>query len=281
MVGTMELGLFVGFVALFVVLWISIGTVLWPVSVLFYGSYYYDKGESDGRARYFRPAARKTFLGPTLQWLFRFRLETEGAQPIPPGPVIFACRPHGILSVSVWLTFLLEGYRPPPHRRVLLAVHSFWFTVPGVRELALLFGCIDVGYESIVNALAHGFSVAVLPGGIREMGPPVVPLPEKPGIVKIAEELHVPIVPVFFAGEPGLFWLWHTEPQVIGECRACCIRCCRLPFPLLCFPRCCWHRPRLATVFGRALVAHSPLDGTEPLAVRLKKAEERLQNFFA
>lgn len=273
----MELGTVVAILALVAIVGIGVWFVAIAVVALAYGRFYHDAAERDGRARYFRPGVRACWLGPLLRWVFRFELDerAQAEKPVGPEPALFVCRPHGLLTVSAWLTFLLDGYAQP-HRRVLLAVHSYWFVVPGVRELALLLGCIDVSRDSIVEALAHGFSVAVMPGGIREMGPPVVPQPATPGVVRIAEEFQVPLVPVLFTGEPDLFWYCDPEPRPVAAARSCCIRRCRLPLPLPCFPRCCWRRPRLRAVFGTTLWAFAAWRSEAALAVRLKKEEERL-----
>lgn len=257
-----------------VVFWIGVTAWVTMVATLAYGRFYYDKAECDGTARYYWPAARSTFVGALLRRLLRHEL-VEAPSSLPPGPVLFACRPHGIFVVSAWLTFLLGAYERPPRPRVLLAIHSVIFAIPGLREFALMLGCIDVSRASIEAALARGYSVAVLPGGVKEMGPSVVPLPDEPGIVKLAQDYDVPLVPVWFGGEVALFWVWHGEPRWVAAARALCITRWRIPFPLFWCPR-FWRVPRLRTIMGDP-VAAGGANGNTPLHVSLKENEAALR----
>jgi hypothetical protein len=135
----------------------------------------------------------------------------------------------------------------------LLAVHSIIFKLPLLRELALALGCIDVGRESILAALAHGHRVAVLPGGVREVAG--MPEPEGPsGLVRLAHEYAIPLVPVHFGGEADLCWVWAGEPAWLRALREWLIRKTRAPFPLFFVPR-VWRRPQLKTVIGEALIS--------------------------
>lgn len=250
---------------------LQISAVVIFAAGIVYGYWYWDGSESDGKARRFVPSVRRTWIGPFLRWCLRHEIVQDPLRPVPPGPVLFVCRPHGILVVSAWLTFLttnaLSSRRP-----VLLAIHSIVFSLPLCRELALLLGCIDVSRDSIEAALAHGYSVAVLPGGVREMGPPVVPLPRVPGICKVAAEYAVPIIPVFFKGEEELFAVWAYEPFFLRWVRGWCIRHLRLPFPLFWLPR-FWRRHTLRTHVGKALTDTSPL----ALSAQLLDAEVKLR----
>jgi 1-acyl-sn-glycerol-3-phosphate acyltransferase len=244
----MELTLLFLFFLLSAVAALGTGYALGFASALFYGWWYWSRAESIGTAPAYWPAARR--WANTILPYHTFRLPET---PLPPGPLLYACRPHGILVVSAWLTFLtgrMDSSRPG-QKPTLLAVHSIIFKLPVLRELALALGCIDVGRESILAALAQGYRVAVLPGGVREMAG----MPESsdpPGIVRLAHEYKVPLVAVYFGGEAELCWVWAGEPAWLKHLREWLIRKTRAPFPLFFVPR-VWRWPRLVTVVGEAL----------------------------
>jgi 1-acyl-sn-glycerol-3-phosphate acyltransferase len=245
----MELVLLAFCVTLSIVAVVGTSFVLGYGAGLFHGYWYWNGAEANGKAADFRQGLRR-WLGSVAPHHTIQRRPPDSA--LPPGPVLFACRPHGILVVSAWLSFLTGRMDRRAHRPTLLAVHSILFSLPGLRELALALGCIDVGRESIERALSAGYSVALLPGGVREMAN--LPMPKHPGIVRLAFDDQVPLVPVYFGGEDKLCWVWPSaqEPRVLQWLREVCIRRLRLPFPLPFFPR-FWDLPRLVTVVGEAL----------------------------
>jgi hypothetical protein len=223
------------------------GFVLGFACALFYGWWYWSRAESVGTAPAYWPAARRW-----AHTLLPYHTLTLPETPLPSGPLLYACRPHGILVVSAWLSFLTGRMDALGQKPTLLAVHSILFKLPFLRELALALGCIDVGRKSILAALAHGHRVAVLPGGVREMAG--MPEPEGPsGIVRLAHEYGVPLVPVHFGGEADLCWVWTGEPAWLRALREWLIRKTRAPFPLFFVPR-VWRRPSLTTVIGEALM---------------------------
>jgi len=240
----MELTLLFLFFLLSAVAALGTGYVLGFASALFYGWWYWSRAECVGTAPAYWPAARHW-----ADFLLPHHTVKLPEAPLPPGPLLFACRPHGILVVSAWLTFLtgrLDARRPGP-KPTLLAVHSILFKIPLLRELALALGCIDVGRESILAALSHGYRVAVLPGGVREMAG-MVENPGPTGLEKLAAEYGVPLVQVHFGGEADLCWVWTGEPRWLKNLREWLIRKTRAPFPLFFVPR-VWRWPRLETTF--------------------------------
>jgi hypothetical protein len=249
-----------------------------------YDLYSRDGSERRGDGRRFHPWLRNARPFRWLKALLAYELKKYETPP-PAGPVLYACRPHGMLAVSAWLTFLdgtmdrrLGNPRATDTRPVLLAVHSVLFSLPLVRDLALALGCIDVSRESIEAALAHGYSVAVLPGGVREMGAPLAALPqsELPGVVKVAWDYDMPLVPVYFGGEAQLCWVWKNEPRVVKWLRAQSFRWTRLFFPL---PFCVrfWCLPALRTVMGAALRPSECAGSANELGTALREAENRLK----
>lgn len=196
-----------------------------------YGPYYYDRSERDGSRNW--PEFRRRWGRPLwagLQRLYRFRL----AQPLPePGPdapvLLYACHPHGLFALFVGLTFL-PGRTGRPGVRV--AVHHNLMCVPVVRELLLWFGCIDASRDVVRAALQRGESVAVVPGGVYEMGAPVLPRSARPaGFLRLAAELGVPVVPVVCPAEETVVWTWRGEWAAVTRLRRAMLRVLRYPFP--------------------------------------------------
>ncbi len=196
---------------------------------------------------HYHPGEERNYTGRLLQqswrgasfWTLARRLckhTAHFAADQPPDPLFYVCQPHGILALSAVLAFL-SGAADRPGRRVLLVVHDWYFRfqiprplrslllgcgvpskyldnipMPGLRNLMLALGCIDKSRASIENALCHGFSVAVLPGGVFEMGPPLVDVHRPFGILRIAHDYRVPVVRVFMQDEERVCWIWESEP---------------------------------------------------------------------
>ena len=121
---------------------------------------------------------------------------------------VFGWHPHGILILSrihvyggVW-----EKLFPGIPFRVLGA--SPMFFVPGCREICLWFGAVDAGRKTAENVLRNNMSVAVYPGGSREIfstdpnsSITTVVLNKRKGFVKLAVKESAELVPVFVFGE--------------------------------------------------------------------------------
>ena len=116
------------------------------------------------------------------------------------------------------------------------------------RELFLAHGCIAVDADSILAALCRGESVAIIPGGVLEMGVPVKARARVPGIIKIAFEYDIPLRAVHFGGEELLCWIWLGEWRWITVIRRFFFRHIGYPYPTAWWVR-NWlrHRPKLVT----------------------------------
>lgn len=220
-----------------------------------YGRYYYDGAECTGERRW--PDFVWLPLWATMRDWYRHRavrVPPLGGAPASPLPriAIYGCHPHGMLALSAAFTFLV------PQRGVLLtpvrlATHSLHTALPGLRELMLWAGCVDVTEEAILSTLSYDRSVALVPGGVREMGAPLRPAHERSeGFLRIAHGIDCPVVPVFLGGERHVCHVWHNEPRWLTRVRAWCARRhrCRFPFPTFFWPRWPSDVPALETRFG-------------------------------
>jgi hypothetical protein len=201
-----------------------------------------------------------------LAWICHYRLVVDDVEQSRNTPTLYACGPHGILALSAGLTFLTGRVR-----NTRLAVHSILFAIPVIRELLLLHGAIDVSEASIIAALARNESVAVVTGGVREMGLPVRPFQSSvSGIVRIAYNYDIPLRHVVFVGEDELMWTWQGEWRWITGIRRWLYGLIRYPFPTLFCPR---RRCKpLHTFISKEVDA--PRENVEGFAAGVKQARE-------
>jgi hypothetical protein len=226
--------------------------VTFAVTLFVYGPVYHDRRDKEYTRAYVNHAMRRWRVWGWLTHWLNHSIAIEPAEHVNE-PVIYACRPHGILVVSAWLTFL-SGALDRPRRPVVVAVHRSLVGIPFLRDyLFLPLGVIDASEASILHALANGCSVAIMPGGVKEMGPPLLALPDQPGIIRLAHAYNITVVPVHFGGEAQLFWIWHGEWRVVRAIRRFIYAVTRLPFLVVFCPR-VWDWPRaLVTHVGRPL----------------------------
>jgi hypothetical protein len=117
--------------------------------------------------------------------------------------------------------------------------------------------------------------VALYPGGVREMGAPFRNPSTLPGIVRLAFEYKVPLVPVYCHGEKDVCWTFEPEWPWLTPVRRFFNWLIRYPFPTFFYPR-LWNwftgRVHLTTVVGKAL---NPQDFESEAA--LKRAYDAAQ----
>lgn len=199
------------------------------------------------------------------------------------GPLIYACHPHGMLAIGASLA-VMRGAFDRPGTRTVLVVHGIFWWIPIVRDLMLALGCIDRSWQSIENALANGFSVAILPGGIYEMGPPAT---ERPEVLPLIRRIYhcgfaPPLVPVFLANEETNCWIWHGEPNFLRRLRAYGQRTIGLSVGAPFLPR-FWAWPPLVTHVGSVIVTQDLIDpksGPRVLQTRCDDAIEAMQTAY-
>jgi len=122
----------------------------------------------------------------------------------PKNQYLFAGAPHGVIPLG--LNALLND---PSYPLALGARVQFW--VPIVRDFMMAFGVVDANRQTFQNALAAGRSVAIVPGGVREMmmsHPSMTKLKlnsKNSGFCVEAFRYGVPLVPVFSFGEHNFY----------------------------------------------------------------------------
>ncbi len=123
---------------------------------------------------------------------------------------LFLAHPHGLFSMAPFFHWGIQLGHWPQEKPIKIAIHSIFFKIPFVRELMEANHCIEVNEDEIRATLESGTSVVVLTGGVQEIsqtepGVLKVVLKKRQGVIRIAKELHVPIVPVLTFGENELF----------------------------------------------------------------------------
>lgn len=129
---------------------------------------------------------------------------------IPNGPVLYIAHPHGLFSMAPFLHWASQVTEWPFHRKVHIAIHSIFFSIPIVREICESFGAIEATDSEIRRILEKGESVALLTGGVHELtqtepGKLKLVLKKRRGFARVAFDLKIPIIPVLTFGENELF----------------------------------------------------------------------------
>jgi hypothetical protein len=267
---------------------IVIAVVGWALIItaaltLWYGKWYWSGVEKNYTQSALQTSWRYNPRTGHLPWFWRIvrklakhNYDRTQLDSLPAGPVIFSCQPHGIFALSAVLTFL-SGLADRPGQRVVVAIHGWYWWVPGLRQLMLALGCIDCRWVSMENAICNGYSVAIMPGAILEMGPPLIPLPDVFPLLKrvyaFKGHVDIPIVPVFFKGEDEICWLWHNEPKLIKWMRRKSYEWIGMYVPLVSCPR-VWKWPVLNPVH-RAYLGASKFKTVEAMQKALEDVLEK------
>lgn len=132
------------------------------------------------------------------------RIEVTGRENLPPGPVLIASQHQSFFDGFVWMNLVpLPGY----------IIKKELTRIPLVGPMLLLSGMIPVERSAGAKALrdmtravtdagAAGRQIVIFPEGTRAL--PGERAPIQPGIVALARQAGVPVVPV--ATNSGLFW---------------------------------------------------------------------------
>ncbi len=237
-----------------------------------YGPSFYDGSEHSG-ARVW-PRFRETLSAPLNDWLgrfYRFRVVDASAtlgRAARDDPLLVAFHPHGIMAAGAGLSMLPAPFplaqalgRPFAFgtRAPRLAIHRILFRVPVVRELLLWYGCVSASWDTMCEHLARGTVVGLVPGGVREMGPPVAPPSTR--FLEHAYAHDVSVVPCYVAGEDEVCMIWRGEWRWVRAIRRFMHTLIHYPFPTLSLPRLLGWQPQLRVHVGGALrpAAHATL----------------------
>lgn len=138
-------------------------------------------------------------------------LQLVGKENLPRGQALYLCHPHGIFGFS-WFYYFCHPFRPWSfsEKRPYLAIHSFLFKFPFLRELLESYGCIESSEKVLQSYLEKGESVAIITGGAEEMmfsdaGTLNIVLKKRKGYARLAKKFKIPVVPFLSTNENKIF----------------------------------------------------------------------------
>lgn len=185
-------------------------------------------------------------------------------------PYIFVFIPHGFIPMGMCMyPYFSKIFGGKPLR---VASATVLHTIPIITTLFKWVGGIVVTRKSLTSALKKEFSIGVILDGIAGIFS-CTPTTEEAriksrfGLIKIAIEQNIPIVPVYMFGHSQTFWTW-MDPLGVME-----ILSRRSGFPIIAFlpfPR----RVPLLHVFGEPLFPENYIDGDNVSKNKMYKDSE-------
>jgi len=165
--------------------------------------------------------------GRVVRWARRLSVWTLAASyfpvrlhltaPLNDGPYVLAAHPHGVLSLSVVLSFVLRAARGGDALGFdwRVGTVSANTALPIWREVLMAMGFVNARRESLDHCLRSGTSVVLVPGGAKESlhaqpGRADLVLACRKGFVKLALAHGAPLVPVWCFGENELYHIVHS-----------------------------------------------------------------------
>lgn len=117
---------------------------------------------------------------------------------------VIAVHPHGVLCCGA-----LVGVHLVPGSRTCMCIAPIVFYVPIIGWVARLLGCIPANKDHMLKALALGYPLIVVPGGVpeivlAELGNDIKRF-KRHGFLRVAQEANVPVHVVFVKGECSTF----------------------------------------------------------------------------
>jgi hypothetical protein len=153
------------------------------------------------------------------QSYFSFKVEFESYEEVnDAGPSIFVLEPHGVFPVTLfWGSLNLL-----PKQKILCCLSSSIFLVPMAKHILTWAGAISADKSSIIKHLKQDYSVTICPGGVQEVrylgnkNECVMYLKSRVGVVKLALEQGVPMIPVVTFGLQNTYDFWVPEHPIMG-----------------------------------------------------------------
>ena len=188
---------------------------------------------------------RKSFVGPSLRSAsgYNFQRIEGSAELNADGQYIFAMHPHGLFCFAEMLTFVFDSPYTPidkfAHETVpLVASELMWMPILGHWVCAL--GCESVDRENMTQLLQQKKSVAITPGGVREVKytpqctTTQIVLLKSLQFLKLAfAKKDVSVVPILTVGESACYTFLPSSNVVQNFF----IKLVGWPFPMLAFGR--------------------------------------------
>lgn len=146
---------------------------------------------------------------PVADWFYRyyFRVQSDGWEHIPDGPVLFVGSHNGGLASPDLHMFMTDWFRRfGVNRPAYGLMHpKMWTVFPQVSQMATRMGAIRAHPRMAIAAFKSGASVLVYPGGAQDVFRPhhqrhQIFMNGRQGFIKLALRQNVPIVPLISTG---------------------------------------------------------------------------------
>lgn len=137
---------------------------------------------------------------------YYFRLEVDGWERLPDPPcLVVGVHSGGALTMDAWTLLYAWWRRFGPERLLHGTAHDVLMATPVLGDYFRQMGVLSASRESVGEALAAGYDVAVWPGGEKDSmrhwrKRDTAVLGGRTGFVQMALEQQVPIVPVATVG---------------------------------------------------------------------------------
>lgn len=134
---------------------------------------------------------------------------------------IYSLHPHGLIAQGRILHITKSNSTLFPYfHNSYQGIHSTIFRIPLLRELLLFFRCVPAHEHFLKEFIHQGHSISLYPGGAREirycsdLTDPNIDyfyVKKRKGIIRIAKDTSVPLVPVIFWNDQERFTYTHTN----------------------------------------------------------------------
>ncbi len=175
---------------------------------------------------YCRAGALSRWVQSWVGFTFSDEAQKQLAALSPTGKYMFCCEPHNPMVQHVALGFAAHGgtSMSTVARTTLVVADTLIRTIPVVREIMSLYGVIGRSRESIATALAHGYSLAIIPSGLVGKARALLDVPppgfvyiyrrkKRLGFIKLAIEAGASLVPVLEPNESRAYQLYNRHWQ--------------------------------------------------------------------
>lgn len=178
---------------------------------------------------------------------------------------VFGWHPHGILILSRIHVYGGAWERLFPGLAVRVLGASPMFFLPGCREICLWMGAVDAGRVTAERVLRANVSVAVYPGGSKEIfetdpnsKTTTLVLRERKGFVRLAIRNGASLVPVFVFGEKRCYERLNVNAKV----RDWLLRSLRIPLIVFWGRFFTWYplKAKQTVVFGAPIATTNTTD---------------------